>query len=67
MQRLNKTKFYPTVLSWDFSCWEPQRWVGLGGRPPIPSEWGGVVAKPIVMYRWEVGPEAGEDVYCVER
>ncbi len=28
---------------------------------------GGVVAKPIVMYRWEVGPEAGEDMYCVER
>jgi hypothetical protein len=28
---------------------------------------GGVVAKPIVMYRWEVGPEAGEDVYCLKR
>jgi hypothetical protein len=28
---------------------------------------GGVVAKPIVMYRWEVGPEAREDMYCVER
>ena len=25
-----------------FSCWEPQRRVGLGGRPPILSEWVGL-------------------------
>ena len=41
------------------------------GRPRRPASdsigVGGVVAKPIVMYRWEVGPEAEEDVYCVER
>ncbi len=41
------------------------------GRPLRPASdsigVGGVIAKPIVMYRWEVGPETGEDVYCVER
>ena len=40
---------------------------GRPRRPASDSGVGGVVAKPIVMYRWEVGPEAGEDVYCVER
>jgi hypothetical protein len=45
------------------------------GRPQRPASdsvgVGGVVAKPSIMYRWEVGQEvgqeAGEDVYCVER
>ncbi len=41
------------------------------GRPRRPASdsigVGGVVAKQIIMYRWEVGQEAGEDVYCVER
>jgi hypothetical protein len=40
---------------------------GRPRRPASDSGVGGVVAKPIVMYRWEVGPEAGEDVCCLER
>jgi hypothetical protein len=27
----------------DFSCSEPWRRVGLGGRPPIPSQWAGLL------------------------
>ncbi len=41
------------------------------GQPRRPASGfigaGGVVAKPAVMYRWEVGPEAEEDVYCLKR
>ena len=55
------------LSNWDFFLFG----ASAAGRPRRPASdsvgVGGVVAKPIVMYRWEVGPEAGEDVYCVER
>ncbi len=47
-----------------FSCSEPQRRVGLGGRPPIPSEWAGLLQNQSLLYV-QVGGRAGGRGGCV--